>query len=316
MATLYINGLLAKHTHLILIHFPLNFFIGPLFYLYIRTYLSNHYKITPVLRMTSIFAAVAAASLIPFYTSDPQFKVEFVYSPKFFYEFNFLQLINFIYNSIFLFMGLISLKKFKLHLIQKLSSIDSLKLNWLRLFSITFILIGSIIFIGYISGLKFNYPYFLPLFLTIQTYAISYYSLKKTPVFDYAQTPIKYENLNLPETVLEELKKSILKIMEKEKCYLNPDFKLLDLAGKMGVKEYILSYVLNHCFKKNFFEFINNYRIEEAKKRLRNSKNEYSKILTIAMEVGYNSKSSFNTAFKKMTGKTPSEYRVGTHEKV
>ena len=95
--------------------------------------------------------------------------------------------------------------------------------------------------------------------------------------------------------------------METEKPFLNPAFSLPELADKMKISVHQLSQIINEGLNKSFFEMTAEYRIEEAKRLLIDQPN--IKIEEIAEQVGYNSKSSFNTAFKKITGKTPSEFR-------
>jgi YesN/AraC family two-component response regulator len=95
--------------------------------------------------------------------------------------------------------------------------------------------------------------------------------------------------------------------MATQKPFLQPSFSLPDLADQMHVTVHQLSQVINEGLGKSFFEMAAEYRIEEAKTLLKEKSN--IKIEEIAEQVGYNSKSSFNTAFKKITGKTPSEWR-------
>jgi YesN/AraC family two-component response regulator len=101
--------------------------------------------------------------------------------------------------------------------------------------------------------------------------------------------------------------KKLMEVMDHDKPYLKPDFSLPDLAKQVNVSVHTLSQVINEGLQKSFFEMTAAYRIEEAKKLLKSQLN--FKIEEIAEQVGYNSKSSFNTSFKKITGKTPSEFR-------
>ncbi|MFZ6010478.1 MAG: helix-turn-helix domain-containing protein, partial [Bacteroidota bacterium] len=96
-------------------------------------------------------------------------------------------------------------------------------------------------------------------------------------------------------------------VMQAEKPFLSPDFSLPELAKQIGTTTHILSQVINEGLGKNFFEMTAEYRVDEAKRLLIQKRN--IKVEEIAEQVGYNSKSSFNTAFKKITGKTPSEFR-------
>jgi AraC-like DNA-binding protein len=99
------------------------------------------------------------------------------------------------------------------------------------------------------------------------------------------------------------------KAMETEKPFLNPELTLQDLATLIHLPKHQLTFLFNNCMGINFFEFVNEYRIEEAKKRLLDPQYDNLTIIAIAYDCGFNSKSTFNTLFKEMTGHTPSQWR-------
>jgi AraC-like DNA-binding protein len=106
-----------------------------------------------------------------------------------------------------------------------------------------------------------------------------------------------------------ELVKRITALMEKDKLYQETELTLHQLAGKLQVPTYQVSLALNDGMKKNFYDLINGYRVEEAKRLLLDSKNRNYTILSVGFEAGFNSKTTFNTVFKKFTGLTPTEFR-------
>ncbi len=81
------------------------------------------------------------------------------------------------------------------------------------------------------------------------------------------------------------------------------------MAGKIGIHPRYLSQIINESLGQNFFDFINHYRIEEAKRMLTQTLDEHITVLEVLYEVGFNSKSAFNTAFKRHTGVTPTEFK-------
>ena len=100
---------------------------------------------------------------------------------------------------------------------------------------------------------------------------------------------------------------TIKTLLGQEKIYREMRLNRAALAKKIGISEYALSRVINHHFSKNFNELVNQYRIEEAKARLRAEPDE--QVTVIGFEVGFNSIASFNRVFKEKTGMSPTEYR-------
>jgi AraC-like DNA-binding protein len=97
--------------------------------------------------------------------------------------------------------------------------------------------------------------------------------------------------------------------MEAGRPWLDPDLTLEQLASQVKLRPKLLSHTINEGLGKNFFEFINQYRIEEAKRLLTDPADKRITVLEVLYQVGFNSKSSFNTVFKKQTGLTPSEFK-------
>jgi len=97
--------------------------------------------------------------------------------------------------------------------------------------------------------------------------------------------------------------------MEKEKPYIDCDLNIRELSSKIKTSPHKLSQVINEQMNHNFFEFVNSYRVEEVKKALIDPTNKNFKIMSIAYDCGFNSKSAFYNIFKKHTNLTPSAYR-------
>jgi AraC-like DNA-binding protein len=97
--------------------------------------------------------------------------------------------------------------------------------------------------------------------------------------------------------------------MASEKPYLDPNLSLPQLANDSGIPSHYLSQIINETFGLNFFDFINQYRVEEVKTKIVDPKFDSYSLLGIAFECGFNSKSAFNRIFKKSTGLTPREYK-------
>ena len=102
--------------------------------------------------------------------------------------------------------------------------------------------------------------------------------------------------------------KKINDFMLEEKPFLDSNYSINQLSKEVGISSRELSKLLNQYLSQNFHDYINNFRIEEFKNLVKDAKNSKFSILSISMDAGFRSKSTFNTAFKKFTGITPSQY--------
>jgi AraC-like DNA-binding protein len=116
------------------------------------------------------------------------------------------------------------------------------------------------------------------------------------------------ETEDLPIENLEEEVRKLSAYMETKKPYTNPKLTLVELAKGLNLPPYQLSKIINNGFDKNFFDFVNSYRIEEFKKRVEDPQFKNHTLLSIAFDVGFNSKTAFNRSFKKITNQTPSTF--------
>jgi AraC-like DNA-binding protein len=119
----------------------------------------------------------------------------------------------------------------------------------------------------------------------------------------------KYRKSSLNEQVKQRILNNILNEFEKQEYFSDNLASLSDLARRTGESPHHVSQVINEKLEKNFFELLASYRIEKAKKLILEDKKGRLTIEEISEMVGYNSKTAFNNSFKKLTGKTPSEFR-------
>ena len=110
------------------------------------------------------------------------------------------------------------------------------------------------------------------------------------------------------------LQASLSSYMQQHKPYTNPGLTIHELAAGLKMPPHVLSKVINEGFGKNFFDFVNAYRVEEFKQLMSGPQARQYTLLALALEVGFNSKTSFNRAFKKQTDQTPREYFGGLRE--
>jgi len=118
----------------------------------------------------------------------------------------------------------------------------------------------------------------------------------------------RYSKSGLKEERASEIKHQLTGLMQEKKLYLDENISLPQLAGILKIHPNYLSQVINERFQKNFYDFINTYRVEEFKRIVSLGKNKNKTFFALALDCGFNSKASFNNSFKKLTGTTPSEF--------
>jgi len=121
--------------------------------------------------------------------------------------------------------------------------------------------------------------------------------------------PRKYMRSGLKQKDVAQYIRQLEKHMDESKPFLDRELSIYDLSKQLGIPRHFLSEVINEHLGKNFYNLVNDYRVEEVKRRLEDPRYKQLTILAIAYDSGFNAKSSFNTIFKEKTGMTPSEYQ-------
>ena len=166
----------------------------------------------------------------------------------------------------------------------------------------------DILFYNFELGFR---PYFPLLFsMTLLIYILGYagyYKMDRVVEKTIVVAPVK-PSFELPEN-LDIYLENIDTFMLSDKPWLDAGLSLQALANKLEINPKYLSFILKNALHKNFYNFINTYRVEEVKKRMRSHTHQQYSLLGIGLSCGFNSKTTFNTAFKKITGFTPSQYQ-------
>lgn len=197
------------------------------------------------------------------------------------------------------------------------SSIEKIDLFWLKYFLLVLILIivvwFNLIFFNLGSLIEFT-----PFLYLLSVFFLAYFSLQQKEVFEFNKNDLKElsaiktnkkENpKRVSESRLSELDNKLQALMNLEKVYLENDLSLPKLAEKLNASCNETSFAINELYGDNFYNFINKYRVEEAKTVLLSAKFSQLNILGIAYESGFNSKTTFNTTFKKHTGVSPTDF--------
>jgi len=164
--------------------------------------------------------------------------------------------------------------------------------------------------------IDFGYYFFellivFTLVLYINTYIyIKQYWFKKGDVLNDETEPRKQKKFILSPEKEDEIYIHLLEIMNNEKLYIDPEITLPKVAAFINTRPHNVSYVINKRMQMTFNEFINSYRINEIKNAMKQKEYQDMKIASLAFDYGFNTISAFNSAFKRFTNYTPSQYRM------
>lgn len=150
-------------------------------------------------------------------------------------------------------------------------------------------------------------------FLTFVIYLNTIRELTKSIISSKQQVetePKKYNNSGVKEDKKQEILEKLVKLMEEEQMYTDSLISLARIGKRISEPPYVVSQIINEKLSLTFYDWVALYRVEAAKAILQNVENNKLTIEEIAENVGYNSKSAFNKAFKKFTSQTPSEFRI------
>ena len=196
-------------------------------------------------------------------------------------------------------------------------SSGKITLQWLLGLSITsyaeyvimFIFGGIDILVGFMPFDPFEISF---IGLTLLTFLFGVFGFHQPSIFEEVvrtePDTRKYQRSGLKQEDVTDHVNKIKKYMVIEKPYMERELTIYDLSDQLKIPRHILSEVLNEHMGKNFYNLINEYRVNEVKERMKSDDLRHLTILAIAYDAGFNSKSSFNTIFKEKTGQTPSEY--------
>ena len=204
-------------------------------------------------------------------------------------------------------------------------------INWFKYLSfITFIIFTIPTLIGIMSVITGNETFDTTIIYIIGygfiCFLINYYIINSHEIFINNENEATFEinTLNkrpsytkslLPKETLDKCAEKLVELMEEKKLYLKSDLSLEDVSKTLEYPKHYITQSLNIVLNKNFYLFVNEYRIKEFKARASDRKNDNLTLSGIAFDSGFNSKSTFNNIFKKFTGQTPSEYVEGIRKK-
>jgi AraC-like DNA-binding protein len=302
----------------------ITFTYGPLMFLYVRFMTNPNRKFNWLALLHFIpFAVFFTVSVIfrseslvrdlrSFFLPDRFISLRIVYGTSFFLSI-----------TVYSVLAFIEIKRHQDNLKNLISYTSGvITLNWLKVVSISFYAAYFILFI--LGGLNMigNYipfdPYFVIFgFIALFSFVYSFYGIKQPVIFGEdlnddntnKKDTEKYVKSGLKEKQAQDFLQKLISYVEKDKPYLDRDLSIHHLSLRTGIPRHYITQILNENYNRNFFTFINEYRVKEVIERFSDPKYNNYTILAIAFDAGFNSKATFNSIFKSQTGVTPSEFR-------
>ncbi len=218
------------------------------------------------------------------------------------------------------------LKRFSIRIKEFYSSTGKITLIWLRAFILIFLVYTSLllVFLIFMSDSKlglFVYSDLYYIFMSLSVFILGYFAIAQPGIFgkielmeqelkkNDGKKQSKYKKTKLEDEQSTEYLNTIISYVTESGSFTDPDMNLQLLGQKLEIAPHHISQVINSKLNKNFYQFINHYRVEEVKRVLTDPGMKHLSILEIAFESGFNTKSTFNSIFKQSTGMTPSQYR-------
>jgi AraC-like DNA-binding protein len=310
------------HTPLVFLTFPFLYLLGPLFYFYVKHLTRPGLSMTgrvrahfiPFALALAFMAFAAGGGYYDYIATKGPFE-----GPITIAYWSLILVFIQIQMGVYIYLTWRLIEKHRRRIEEIFSTVDIINLSWLRhsILSLVIVITASLVLTVILPRLGFPEracDMTASLVISLFIFALGYRGLLQPEIFtsvtDSAATPVKYRRSSINRDEADRYVTAIERLMEEEKLYADPDLTLDDIARKISVSRHLLSMLLNETAGTNFYDFINSYRLERVTEYLKDPKKRDQSILEIAFGAGFNSKSTFNTVFKRKTGMTPTEYRM------
>jgi AraC-like DNA-binding protein len=301
--------------HIFNINLPFFFLASPVLYLFVRSLTDSDFSMTKrrLLHLVPFVCALLYFAAT-FYVHPASVKRRILDSGGVL-KFNSWIIYTLLYYTQILTYNIASLKsiaRFRARLKQQYSSVERINLSWLRLVIYGFIaawLTDVFQFAAMNLSIGFHTELLTADFIAFLIfYNVIFFKGWTHPQIFMTESKFKYQGSPLTETQKRQYLKKLETVMKEQKPYLDPMLTLPALARKVHIPPRYLSQILNETLNQNFFDYVNIRRIEESKRLFREKTPHEKTVLEILLDVGFNSKSSFNSAFKRYTGMTPTAF--------
>ncbi|MEK6333351.1 MAG: helix-turn-helix domain-containing protein [Acidobacteriota bacterium] len=314
-AVLLTSNYVFVFPHLSRLHQPFVFLAAPLLFLYIRELTSRERKFAKKDFLHFIPFVLCLIYLLPYFFQSSAQKIRILtseYIQESFGQWYYIRSALFIAQTlVYLILIALLITRYARKAKERNNARDRAILFEVRFFVIasTVLWVGAILrYVTSLSGTNL----LVPLGASLLIYAMGYLKMRRPEPLTSEKDELsvrKYEKSTLTPERSERYLEKLLSYMEGAKPFTDGDLTIQKLAEKLNVPAHHLSQTINERRGQTFSDFINSYRVEEAKRKLLDPASKHLSVLGIAIEVGFSSKSSFNAVFKKHTNMTPSEFR-------
>jgi AraC-like DNA-binding protein len=330
----YRSGLIRVYPHFFAISYQTPWVFGPLVYLYARAASDRSWRFTWKALLHFAPVTITTIAAMPFYMMSGPEKIAMWER----WSVNgvtgllaYLDPTKYASGILYSTATMLYLVRHRRHIEHSYSNIERVNLRWLFWISAAtggiWVLVTSLKIAHVSTAIRDGH---VAIAMALLVYGIGYMGLRQPEVFRFetvetqAQTPevdsspsavqsetaaLRYERRRVDDAEAVQLKESLLTLMETEQPWKESELTLLDLARRLNSTPHKVSAVLNGAVGQSFYDFVNGYRVREVQRRIKAGDARSLKMLALAMDAGFASKSAFNEGFKKHTSRTPSAFR-------
>lgn len=330
----YTAGLIRVYPHFFAVSYQTTWVFGPLVYLYARAASDRSWRFTSKALVHFVPVAITIIAMMPYYLmSGPakiatweRWSIDGVGGAL-----AYLDPFKYVSGIVYSAATALYLVRHRRDVEHSYSNIERVNLRWLFWLSAAtggiWVLVTALKIAQVSTAIRDGH---VAIAMALLMYGIGYMGLRQPEIFRYqtAEFPVqerevetaraatepetsgpRYERSGLGDAEVVQLRKSLLGMMESEQPWKESELTLTDLASRLHSTPHKVSLVLNSQMGQTFYDFVNGYRVREVQRRIKAGDARSLKMLALAMDAGFASKSAFNDVFKKHTSQTPSAFR-------